>query len=131
MKIHKSLSEAMSFLRVTDENGKLSITNIIVCAITVKLMLMPVIDAVVMTGFIMTLLQYGHKRHLSIKKEQNESVKFDLLEEGRRTFEEMASNQTAELHKVQNQVLELTTQLDTVKVQVGFKKGININGDRK
>ena len=58
------VTRALKFLRITDETNNLSITNIFVIALGLNLMVQPEASFIAVSGFIMALLQYGHKRYV-------------------------------------------------------------------
>ena len=65
-----TLTRVGQFLRILDENGYLSITNISVVAVLIKLIIAPDAGLVETGGLLITLMTYSHKKHLSSKKEQ-------------------------------------------------------------
>ena len=66
----KDISKLLKFLQLTDRQGDLSITNIATIVVITKIALAVSLDWGVISGLLITLLNYGHKRH-----EANKSVK--------------------------------------------------------
>ena len=55
-------------LRIFDLDGKLSLTNIGVSILLFKIAAAPQVDWSVIAGLLLTLLSYGHKRHVNTRR---------------------------------------------------------------
>ena len=64
----KYLMRFLRFVRLTDEQDNISITNILIIAMAVKIMLLTTADEYTLAAFILTLLHYSYKRHVNSKK---------------------------------------------------------------
>lgn len=76
----KFLIKSLSFLRVIDSNKQLSITNIAVIAVLIKLILAPALSITAAGTLLVTLISYSHKRH-TLSKQTPESPVVQLEEE--------------------------------------------------
>lgn len=56
------MNSALKFLNLIDRAGRLSITNVAVYGLLLKLLASPGLDWPVVAGLLVTLLNYGHKR---------------------------------------------------------------------
>lgn len=68
----KKIIKSLKFLNLIDREGNLSISNIAVIIVLVKLTLSPVLSIVDAGMLLVTLMNYAHKRH-SVSK----SIKID------------------------------------------------------
>jgi hypothetical protein len=74
------LLNLLAFLNLTDTKGNLSLTNSAVFIVLAKIAIEPTIDWTVVSGLLITLLNYGHKRyelnrHHEIPDDLSSSVK--------------------------------------------------------
>lgn len=58
------------FIRLLDEEGNLSITNVAAIAILAKVVTSPTVEVESLIAFSLTLLNYGHKRAVKGKKNE-------------------------------------------------------------
>ena len=70
----------LKFLNLVDRAGKLSITNMAVYVLIVKIAISPSIDWAVVAGLLVTLLNYGHKRIVQEKPAMAAELPSDLQE---------------------------------------------------
>jgi len=77
-KLHKVFFSILGFFQLTDINNRLSISNIAVMVILVKIALSPVIDWVVVGGLLISLLNYGYKRRCLLVKEREDRADLTL-----------------------------------------------------
>ena len=71
------LTKILQFLRVVDENKQLSITNIALIIILIKLAIAPALSITEAGTLLITLGNYGHKRHVQ------EKTKFRVVPDGK------------------------------------------------
>lgn len=117
------LMRFLRFLRVTDESDNLSITNILVVAISVKLLLMPVVDATVITGFVLSLLQYAHKRHLMLAEQRKTTdLTTGVIEAAKEEIDKLATTVKEQLDNNKDKIAEHDDLIDKLRTATGFKK---------
>ncbi len=108
-------------MRITDESNNLSITNIIIVAILIKILLTPVIDPIIMTGFIMSLLQYSHKRYIQLKAEQKQQdvniTKETLVTSNRKDIKKLTK-------KLEDKISEHDEIIERLKMSANFKQAM-------
>jgi hypothetical protein len=63
------LHNLLKFLRLEDENGFLSLTNIAVLVCIVKVAMMASVGVPDLGALMLSMLNYGHKKHLAKKKD--------------------------------------------------------------
>lgn len=68
------IQRAAQFVRLTDESGNLSITNIAVVAVMGRMISLPTIDAESLITFVVALVGYQIKRGISTFAGQQEST---------------------------------------------------------
>lgn len=77
-KIKETLFTIGRFLRLIDENDQLSLTNVILMGVAVKLFVAQDVGFAELGTLIMSLLAYAHKKQLSLKakidKTQNKAI---------------------------------------------------------
>jgi len=55
----------MSYLRVNDENNKLSLTNLALMLMLYKVYMTPAVSITDLTALFVAIANYGHKRHVN------------------------------------------------------------------
>ena len=63
----KNLTRAFTILKLIDDKGELSLTNLGVMTLLTKIATAPTLDWPTASGLMLTLLSYGHKRHVATK----------------------------------------------------------------
>jgi flagellar biosynthesis component FlhA len=102
------LIKLLNWLNLLDYSGKLSITNCAVVLLLVKIAYAPTLDWAVVSGLLVTLLSYSHKRYENNKVQAAKPNKD--LEEVSKKIEEVASKA--------NMAMD---QASKVAISLGFK----------
>lgn len=63
------LLRALEFIRVTDEDNNLSITNVVMVSMLVKIWVTPALSMHDIALALAALTNYSHKRHVKVKKD--------------------------------------------------------------
>ena len=63
----KNWTRVFTILKLIDDKGELSLTNIGVMVLLTKIALAPAVDLPSVGALMLTLLSYGHKRHVATK----------------------------------------------------------------
>lgn len=74
----KYIRKLLKFLQLVDREGNLSITNIATIVVITKIAIAASIDWGVISALLVTLLNYGHKRHESNKVRPTAQIAVDL-----------------------------------------------------
>jgi len=120
----------LKFLRVTDDDNNLSITNLIIMAIMVNMGIGTGIGETELMGMVAALMQYGHKRHVTVNKDNLNTKAEEELAKFKEQIVLDAESKINELKSlvednIKDQVNKLATHddmIDKLKVQAGFKK---------
>ena len=116
----------LKFLRITDEGNNLSITNLLVSAISTKLLLIPTIDPTVIIGFVLALLQYAHKRHIMLKTQSdNDDVVDKLLVAAKEEVTQIQEQVKVELSNTNTTLVNQQEVIDKLQNTLGFKSLTN------
>lgn len=97
--IKRFFLNVLGFFQLIDHNNRLSITNIATMVVIVKIAMAVSIDWGVISALLITLLNYGHKRHV-ISKEKCTAKSEDL------PFVDL-TDITNEVHALASQVKEI------------------------
>jgi len=120
------LFKVLRFFRITDDSDNLSITNLIIIVLGVRIASMDTIDPVTMIGFVMSLLQYGHKRQVTLhsqNKEMDMQTAIDTMQtQINETLEESQQQLDSYTKKQGKKLKDHSDMLDKLKTAVGFKK---------
>lgn len=82
-KLTNAFKQLFAFFQLTDDRGRLSITNIATMVVIAKIALAVSIDWGVISALLITLLNYSHKRHVgcrSVHTPPDHSEAIELLE---------------------------------------------------
>lgn len=117
------LNKLLKFLNLTDRANNLSITNIALIILLVKLAIMPTLALPDVAAFFIVLLNYGHKRMESNKAAKEEAILtnsavLDLKEElasTKKAFDSFQANQAEELAKLNNLAATIAKQAEDTK----------------
>jgi hypothetical protein len=63
----KNWTRVFTVLKLIDDKGELSLTNLGVMTLLTKIALAPALDWPTASGLMLTLLSYSHKRHVTTK----------------------------------------------------------------
>lgn len=69
----------LNFFRILDENGDVSLTNIAVIVVIIKMAVAPALDMAAVAGILTVLSSYSFKRYTQ-RKHRNEKRKVDLAD---------------------------------------------------
>jgi len=120
------LFKVLRFFRITDDSDNLSITNLIIIVLGVRIASMDTIDPVTMIGFVMSLLQYGHKRQVTLHSQNKEmdmqTAIDDMQTQINETLEESQQQLDSYTKKQGKKLKDHSDMLDKLKTAVGFKK---------
>ena len=92
---------SLKFLNLIDPKGKLSITNIAVIIMVVKLAFLSSFSLPEVSAFLVTMLAYGHKRFVNNTLEQNE---------------------TKEVAKVVKELEDLKSKVSAIDLKTGLRR---------
>ena len=67
MNIQSCMFKLLTFCNLTDKNGNLSITNILVIAMSIKVLMMPTIDLSAFAAFFTAVVSYKFKTYQAKK----------------------------------------------------------------
>lgn len=101
----KLFCSILRFFNLVDRNCNLSITNIAVIVLITKMALAATIDWGVVSGLLITLINYGHKRHESNKAEKKAA---EMV---------LVTNKNEELEKVKAELETMKPVFDKVLKQ--------------
>ena len=87
----------LNFFQLADRAGNLSISNIAVIVLITKIALAATIDWGVVSGLLITLLNYGHKRH-----ESNKAAKDTAVAAATSALQEQVSQLAGKLESIQD-----------------------------
>ena len=76
-------------LRLLDEDGTVSLSNILLIVLIIKIALVPTLDWTVVSGLALSLLNYGHRKILRSKHQQTQQDKNEELAQVRADLEEL------------------------------------------
>ena len=85
------MKKVLKFLNLIDQQGRLSITNVAVIILLAKIAIAPSIDWAVISGLLVTMINYSHKRYESnkvIPANVDSDVLKQTIEEVRKVAEE-------------------------------------------
>ena len=94
------------FLNLLDAEGNLSITNVAVILVLIKLAFSPTASLTEAGMLLATLANYAHKR--STKQIKEEEVEEDLI--------------TPQVNQMQQKLNDMATQVSAMSIQSGIKK---------
>jgi len=119
--VKDKLLSVTRFLRITDFDDNLSITNLLLITISVKLVLMPVIDPLVVIGLIAALTQYAHKRHITTKAKDESDV---IVKQASQEIEKLGNKVTQTVEDVNQRLKDNEENLEHLQIKMGFKKSL-------
>lgn len=105
MTMKTKLLNLLTFLNLTDYSGRLSITNIAVVILLTKIAYYPTLDWAVVSGLLVTLLSYSHKRYENNRIQAAKPSK--ELEEVSKKLEEVSNKASLALDQASKVALSL------------------------
>lgn len=102
----------LTFLNLLDREGKLSLTNIVLLAMTVKVCIAPTVSATEAVTLFLALANYAHKRA--------ENAKALVTSDNEATELEAIKKQLTDLTSVATSVEELQKRVSKVQVKLGL-----------
>jgi hypothetical protein len=85
----------LNWLRITDEQGNLSITNVAVLIVLIKLAIAPAVSLTEVGGLLIALANYSSKKLIKIKQEPVQSVDNERIKTLTAALEEVKSKQSS------------------------------------
>lgn len=96
----KKISAALRFFNLLDKDNKLSITNIAVVTLLIKLVIAPTVSMTEVASLLVVFLNYGHKRNSIGKNVNIDSLLAEHKQELDNKFADIESNVAAAMLKV-------------------------------
>jgi len=107
------LLKLLKFCNLTDKDNNLSISNIAVIVVIIKIALAATLDWATAATLLMALLNYGHKRETTIKAIK-EAKKDDALSD----LTSSLKNVAAKVEKYENTIVTVAKQAEETKKQL-------------
>jgi hypothetical protein len=80
----------LKVLRVLDEDGTVSLSNLLLMVLTVKIAIAPDLDWTVVSGLALSLLNYGHRKILRNKAQTKQQDSKDELAQIKASLDELS-----------------------------------------
>lgn len=110
------MKQILSFFNLLDTEGKLSISNVAVVVVLVKLAIAPAASLTEAGSLLVVLANYAHKRYTKQTAIDNVPVEADPLKP---QVDEMQSK----LEAAQTKIDEMQTSVSSLVMQNGIKRG--------
>lgn len=111
----KYIRKLLKFLQLVDREGNLSITNIATIVVITKIAIAASIDWGVISALLITLLNYGHKRH-----EANKAVKNTVEPVDMKPIEDVVRKISEELKEVKKVSEEAKDKASKIAIASGI-----------